>query len=259
MKKFYLIAAMALTTLAASAQQRLMLSTYNGTNLEKFDGKTCQVTVSRYVFTGWNTIALPFALTEDEVNDVFGSDCKLEKLVDAEQAGDKVVISFQDCKAGGMEANTPYILYYTGEAGTKKIAKNALVADADPTLSIMVKGSTETVTMSGAKAKLEGAGLYGVLAKDNSEAKFVKVGDSANIFYATRCYIKLTSGNATQLLTRHLAANETAGIAAVAGNNEVVDVYTVGGVKIASKVKAGAVNNMQPGIYVVNGQKVLVK
>jgi hypothetical protein len=259
MKKFYLIAALAFTTLAASAQQKLYLSTYNGTNLEQFDGKMCDVSVSRYVFTGWNTIALPFNLDEAEVNTIFGDNCRLEKLVAAEQSGNSLVVSFQDCKEEGMKANTPYILYYSGEPGTKKIAKHATVADGEASISVMVKGSAETVTMSAAKSKLEGTGLYGVLARDNSEAKFVKVGDTANIFYATRCYIKLSQDETTQLITRHLAAGETTGIAAVAAKGERVDVYTVGGQKVASDLNASQVNSLKPGIYVVKGQKILVK
>ncbi len=39
MKKFYLIAVMTLMALTVSAQQRLSLSTYAGSNLEKVDGQ----------------------------------------------------------------------------------------------------------------------------------------------------------------------------------------------------------------------------
>ena len=67
MKKFYLIAIMAVATLTASAQQILNISTYSGTNLQKYDGTECKVNVNRYVFTGWNTIAMPFEMTEAEL------------------------------------------------------------------------------------------------------------------------------------------------------------------------------------------------
>ena len=62
MKKFYLIALMAVMTLAASAQQRVVINTGSGTNLEKYDGVQCQVTANRYLFHGWNTLALPIDL-----------------------------------------------------------------------------------------------------------------------------------------------------------------------------------------------------
>ena len=102
MKKFYLIALMAVMTLAASAQQRVVINTGSGTNLEKYDGVQCQVTANRYLFHGWNTLALPIDLTTEELNECFGADCRLEKLVFAESKAGSVVLYFQDCKAEGM-------------------------------------------------------------------------------------------------------------------------------------------------------------
>ena len=258
MKKFYLIAAMALATLTTNAQQKLYLSTYNGTDIAKYDGATCDVTVNRYVFKGWNTVSLPFELSEQELNETFGSDCRLEKLVSVDETANGIQLNFQDCKANGMQANTPYILYYTGEAATKKIAKEALISNEAATLSYTTK-SGETVSMCGAQKHLDGKGLYGVMAIDNADAKFVKVGENTNGFYATRCYIQLSSGNMQTLTTRHLAAGEVTGIQAVATEKEIVDVYSTSGAKVASKVRASKVNSLKPGIYVVKGQKVLVK
>lgn len=258
MKKFYLMAALAVATLAANAQEKLYLSTYNGTNLEKSDGNVCNITVNRYMFTGWNTIALPFNVTEQELNETFGSDCRLERLVGAENVAGGVQLCFQDCKAAGMQANVPYILYYTGETANKKLVKEARVTKGTAALSFTTKNG-ETVTMATTNEKIDGVGFYGVLARDNQEAKFVKVDASLNGFLATRCYIQLSNGNDAKLFTRHLAANETTGIDAVANGKQKVDVYTTAGVKVASGIRAAEVNNLQPGIYVVNGQKIMVK
>ena len=259
MKKFYLIAAMAVATLAAQAQEKFVLSTFNGTNIEKYDGKVCNVTTNRLMFKGWNTIALPFALTEAELNETFGNDCRLEKLVGAEACGSTIQLNFQDCKAEGLKANTPYILFYTGQTASKKIAKETLVTDETPALSFNVKGSNETVLMSGVQSHIDGVGLYGILAADNGEAKFVKVDETKNGFYATRCYVKLSSGTNKTLVARHLAAGETTGIDAVAKSSETVDVYNTAGVKVASQIKASEVNKLQPSVYIIKGQKVLVK
>lgn len=258
MKKFYLIAAMAVATLTASAQQKLYLSTYNGTNLENCDGKVYNVTVNRYVFQGWNTIALPFAVSEQELNETFGNDCKLEKLIGANQTNGGVQLYFQDCKAGGIEPNVPYILYFTGETANKKLVKEARINNSDAALNYTLPNG-ETVTMAAVLQKTQGTGCYGVLARDNAEAKFAKVDESLNGFLATRCYIQLSSGNDTQLFTRHLAQGETMGIENVANDSKLVDVYNTAGVKVASQVRANQVSTLQPGIYVINGQKILVK
>lgn len=258
MKKFYLMAALAVATLAANAQEKLYLSTYNGTNLEKYDGNVCNVTVNRYMFTGWNTIALPFEVSEQELNETFGSDCRLERLVGVENVAGGVQLCFQDCKAQGIQPNVPYILYYNGETANKKLVKEARVTKGTAALNFNTKNG-ETVTMATTNEKIAGVGFYGVLARDNQEAKFVKVDASLNGFLPTRCYIQLSNGNDTKLFTRHLAAGEITGIDAIATNQQKVDVYNTAGVKVATGIRAAEVNNLQPGIYVVNGQKIMVK
>ena len=260
MKKLLVIAAMAACTLGAQAQERLVLSTYNGTSLTRYDGKVCNVTVNRYMFTGWNTIALPFAMTEQELNDVFGSDCRLERLASAEdntQGG--VTLNFINCKENGLQANTPYMLYYTGESATKRIAKEATVTDAQAALTFTTQ-SGEVVTMEGARVHTNGDGLYGVLARDNAEVRFTAVdNEQTNGFYATRCYIRLNSGATKLLIAQHLGYGEAASISAIAGQSEQVDVYNAAGTKVASMIPAAEVNNLRPGLYIVKGQKIMVK
>jgi len=259
MKKLLIIAAMAAITLGVQAQEKLTLSTYNGTNIARYDGKVCQVNVSRYMFTGWNTLSLPFSMTEQELNEAFGSDCQLEKLVSAEDNVQGITLNFIDCKAGGLQANTPYMLYYTGESATKKIVKEAEVTDA-PSAIILNTPCGDVVTMTGASKHTEADGLYGVMARDNSEVKFVSVGgENTNGFYATRCYIRLASGTDKLLTARHLGYGQATSIAAIASQDELVDVYNTAGTKVASQVRASEVNSLRSGLYIVKGQKILVK
>ena len=258
MKKIYMIALMAVVSMTAYAQQNLTLSTYNGTNLTRFDGKECNVSVSRYVFNGWNTVSLPFAMSEDELNEVFGANCKLEKLIGVEESGSALVLNFQDVKKNGLEANVPYLLYYTGENGVKQIKKTAKIENATSALSFTTSHG-ETVTMAGASTHVLGVGYYGILAVDNAEAQFVQVDETKSGFYATRCYVQLSSGNSRKIVTQHVGAGELTSIQTVANANESVDVYNLSGVRVARKLRASDVNNLNPGIYVVKGQKIIVK
>ena len=257
MRKFYFIMAFAISAMAVNAQQVLNLSTSNGSNLQKYDGQVCKVNVNRYVFNGWNTISLPFDLSESELSEAFGSDCRLEKLVGVDANGGSVSLFFQDCKTEGIKANVPYILYYSGENGSKRISKETLVTQGEAILEYHV--GSEYVQMAAAQKACKGTGLYGILAADNSEAKFVAVDDAKGGFHATRCYIKLDSGNDMPLVTYHLAVGETTSISAITANNGKVDVYNIAGQKVASGISAAQMQKLQPGIYVVNGQKVLVK
>ncbi len=255
MKKLLLMAAFALSCIGTSAQQTLTLSTYKGTDIKKYAGKKMNVTLNRYIFKGWNTISLPISMSEAEVNATFGSDCKLEKLVGVENNGTGVVLNFQNCKAEGIKANTPYILHYAGESGSKKIqAENAEVQEGESAITFTAAGTGETVTMAAAQMQTEAQGLYGILAKDNAEAAFVNVDNTTNGFYATRCYVKLSGGNSTLLTTNHLAEGEVTSINAIAKQGEQVEVYNLSGVKVADSVQG-----LQKGIYVVKGKKVMVK
>ena len=254
MKKLLLMAAIALSSIGANAQQNLTLSTYKGTDLAKYTGKTLNVSVNRYVFNGWNTISLPFDLTEAQVNEAFGNDCRLERLVGVENDGSNIRLNFQDCKAEGIRANVPYILHYTGETGTKSFkTEGVAVYDAPSAITFTAEGTGETVTMACAKTQKAAEGLYGILAKDNAEATFVNVNSISTGFYATRCYIQLSNGNSTLLTTNHIGSDVT-DIKSVVKAGERVEVYNLSGVKVAEDVKG-----LKRGIYVVKGKKVMVK
>lgn len=258
MKKFIFSAALVLACCGASAQEQITLSTYNGTNLAPYANKTYNVKVTRYIFNGWNTISFPFDMTSAQMEEVFGSDSKLECLAGVENDGKGIKLNFRNCKAEGIKANVPYILYYTGQTGSKVInVDGATIIDAIPQLTFTAQGTGETVTMACAKNKREAKGLYGILAKDNEEAAFVNVDDVKNGFYATRCYIQLSGGNATMLSTNHIEG--TVGIGSVLAQGEQADVYNVSGVLVAHNAALPQIQSLQPGIYVIKDKKVMVK
>lgn len=258
MKKSFLIAAFALGTLAASAQT-VSLSTYKGTDIAKFDGQALKVSVSRYVLNGWNTISLPFAVPAEMVEEVFGSDCRLEKLVGAEGNASQITLNFMDCKAEGMEAGAPYILYYSGQPTVKRIVvDNAVLQNTQSPAVFRTVGGVE-VTFAGVQQQKEGEGLYGILAKDNAEATFVNAGAVANGFFATRCSISLSSGTYAQITTNHLSAGEATSVSTVLRTNEKADVYSLSGTKVANGLNANSIGSLPAGVYVVNGKKVTVR
>ncbi len=57
----------------------------------------------------------------------------------------------------------------------------------------------------------------------------------------------------------HLGAGEVTSINEIAAASDIVDVYNVLGMRVASNITAADVNNLTPGIYVVKGRKILVK
>ncbi|MBR6284874.1 MAG: hypothetical protein IKR25_11370 [Muribaculaceae bacterium] len=257
MKKLFCMIALAGMALTAWSQTPLRLSTYNGTAVERYDGQQCDVTVDRYLVNGWNTVSLPFAMSEQEIDDALGQGVQLERLVGVSQHGTDITLYFQDCKGEGIQANKPYILYYPGETGTKTLRVNAYVANKESKVTFTTGAGVE-VTMSGAALKTNGKGLYGILVVNNSDANFTHI-DKDNVFYATRCYINIPGEQQYNLTACHFAPSEVTSITDIAAENDIVDVYNVMGMRVAHGIQAGEVNNLEPNIYIVNGRKVLVK
>lgn len=259
MKKFYLLAVMAVISLSVSAQQTLNISTYSGSDLTKYEGLTKNVSLNRYMFQGWNTICLPISLTEAEVNEAFGSDCRLETLVGVENNGAEIILNFQDVKEGGIQANHPYIIYFNNETQNVRVSKeNATIKNDNTTVSFSDNQGI-TVTFAGTYKKHDSKGLYGILAKDNSESSFVNVDNYPNGFFATRCFITLSNGNSTTLKANHIKAGDITAINSVLASNERVDVYNVSGVKVGQNMSVNDINNLNKGVYVIKGKKIAVK
>lgn len=259
MKKLLFLATIALTNICVKAQTTLTLSTYSGTDLTKYAGKTLNISANRYLFTGWNTISLPFSMTEEQINETFGHNCKLEKLVGVEHDGHNIKLNFQDCKPAGIQANVPYILYYMGDTGDKKIlVKNTTISNTHAPITFALQGTNLSVTMSGTQQLRKSQGVYGILGKDNDEAFFVNVDNVETGFYATRCYIELSNGNSSILTTNHIDKDIT-NIQSIVKPNEHVDVYNISGIKVASQINLPEISKLQSGIYVVKGKKILVE
>ena len=258
MKKLLCMIALAGFALTAWSQTPLRLSTYSGTSLDRYDGQLCDVTADRYLFNGWNTISMPFAMTEQEIDDALGQGVRLERLVGVNQQGNEIVLNFQDCKAEGIQANMPYILYYPGETGSKRLHVITQVTKKESKVSFTTNGGVE-VTMNGAAVKTDGKGHYGILAINNVDANFTSIDNDKSFFYATYCYINISGEQQFTLIPNHLGAGEVTSINEIAAASDIIDVYNVLGMKVANNIKAGDVNNLTPGIYVVKGRKILVK
>ncbi len=258
MKKLFCFIALTAFALTVCAQKSLKLSSYNGTSVERYDGQVCNVNIDRYMFNGWNTISLPFSMTEQEIDEALGQGVKLERLVGLTQQGSEIVLNFQDCKSQGIEANKPYILYYPGETGTKNFHANSLIANKESKVTLTTSEGVK-VTMGGAAFKTEGKGLYGIVAINNDDANFIPVEADNTFFYATRCFISIPGEEHFTLKANHLAKGEITSITDIAADNDIVDVYNLLGMRVAHNIKAGDVNKMAPNIYIVNGHKVLVK
>lgn len=201
--------------------------------------KAANVSITRQVYTGINTLCLPFYVSKDDL----GAQAIATYTSNEEKEG-KTIINFD--KQLNVEANTPFIAQFD-EANAKEpltFTDKGVVATPED----MGNPFTGTYTPGSA------AGKYGL----NAEGLFQKGGDNAKI-NAFSAYLTLTEAQAAKPILLAIGG-ETTGInaATIANGNETVKVYNLQGRLVAT---AKSLNDLHlaSGVYIVNNKKVIVK
>ncbi len=247
-----------------------------------------------FVKNEWNSLIMPVDLTKAQFDEAFGSDAKLAKANKVYDSNGNLVIGFSlveedkdNANSAYLAANTPYIIYI----GKKATTQNITTIDAGPISgeiykvdnSLAAGGVTFTydndkatnpieqnfpvdsaITTKWGMTVLKFIGSY-----DNHQD--LKVGNyiwNNGKLYLTknnhwmkgyRCWLVPTwSGSATgnaKLLTFGFGNGETTGInmPSMGNTSGSTKVYNLNGQRVDNML------GVQPGIYIVNGKKVVVK
>lgn len=217
------------------------------------------VTLKRSMVKGeWNTICLPFALTEDKAKAAFGDNVKIVEL-DTDAAVDANVLSFKP--STGIVAATPYLIKPSAvsETGTytfegvdiaeKNINdKNAYTFNLSVDNPISFKGIYNKVNITENVQKSFPNNYAAFLGDGN---KIYKAGTGMTKGF--RAYFAIPNGAAASALRVVIDGTATS-IKNI--DSEVVEsnapVYNLQGLRVNG-------NNLTPGIYVKAGKKFVVK
>ena len=205
-----------------------------------------------------STICLPVALSQDDVESIFGTDTKFYDLKSVDVK--KYTIDATQVTEDGMKADHPYIIYLpdTYDFGSVK---------GSFTIPATSKEAPH-VALSG------GYTFYGNYEQDsiyyNDKEKCYNFGSAeGGRFYRVkyagvvskpfRAYIKADnpSSSPAKMFVLNIVDDTTTGIEKVkeASDNADGPVYTLTGVRVAEKFSS----TLPPGIYIQNGRKVIVK
>ncbi len=212
----------------------------------KADEAKVEVNVSKG--EGWSTLILPFNVKAGDLQGLkaytWGSVTTESKALELNEESD------------GIKANTPYIVY--GEGSTYTFSGYGLAT----------KDSYETEFMTGVYAAdstdvPEGSYVLGNWneSEGGDGVAFYKVGANPIKLGPYKAYVNASAvaGINAQVLkfpTRDLPSHVTAATVEAA----TVDVYSVSGILVRSKVAAGeALEGLPKGVYIVNGEKKAVK
>ena len=212
-------------------------------NIEAWENS--DITLNRtLVADKWNTLCVPFAISEEEIKANFGEGTLVEKF----EAVNGNTVNFTD--ATSIEAGVPYLIKPTVAGTTYTFNGKDIIADAPKT-----KGNAD-VTFQGIYSPTDITNDGTVKAAgvtEDGKVLFVNTGSKTKAF---RCFFTLND-NATispAMLKISIKGVETAINSIVMGNNNAADnaIYNLQGQRVNG-------NSLTNGIYIKNGKKFAVK
>ncbi len=245
-------AMMANTKLEYLGLEQLELDEKDETYEAPVGEKHVDVTLTRSLKSGdkWNTFCVPFDMTAEQLAENHITEVRTLKET-SEVQGEAITLFFD--KVDEIKASVPCLVKvgedYTGTISMKNITVNA----AEPGSLL----STPGITMQGNYAAMNvPQGAFFINNNVFYEADVTNVSLKGFRAYIT---IEEPAIEVNRMLIN--IDGEVTGIEEVLGSetsDEAVDVYTLSGVKMKSGVKRSeALDGLQRGIYVVNGEKVV--
>lgn len=267
MKKTLLLtmAVAMMCTTTASAQQKMKTLSTNGMALDvtQLENSDQTVLLTRYLFAGYNTICLPVTLSAQQLART-GSGLKVERLSGIAQQGNTLSLYFTECTDQGIEAGMPYLIY-SPKAQYMRVRNTEATAVSTTLQTVrMTDGEGNQVAFSSSWNGRQRTGQYGIPAKQNvSVLESVLTRTSGQTFLPTRCAIswEQQAPTAVNIDIKHAQAPaNTTAIKELSQKQGTFDVYDLNGRLMLQQVTAAqAKSQLGRGVYVVGGEKVIVK
>lgn len=212
-------------------------------NIEAWENS--DITLNRtLVANKWNTLCVPFAISEEEIKANFGEGTLVEKF----EAVNGNTVNFAD--AISIEAGVPYLIKPTVAGTTYTFNGKEVSADAPKTegnADVTFKGiySPTDITNNGS---IKAAGIT-----EDGKVLFVNAGSQTKAF---RCFFTISDNTSITpaMLKISIKGVETAINSIVMDNSNATDnaVYNLQGQRVNG-------NSLTKGIYIKNGKKFAVK
>ena len=191
----------------------------------------------------WNTFCLPFAVSEEMVNDVFGSDCQIREYDNM----DGTTMNFKS--ASSIEAGKPYLIKPASDVVNPTFTGVSIVA-GDP-VAVPTSGSYQMKGTYG----LTDLATNGTNLFLGDQDKFYIPSVSGKTMKGMRAYFIVPSGTSATALRANIDGKVTA-IDHINGAEVVgaAPVYNLQGQYVGTSL-----NGLPRGIYVQNGKKMVVR
>lgn len=210
------------------------------------------VRLDRKLGEKWNTIVLPFALTEAQVTEMFGEGAKVAAYKGSTVNGNHVTLNFEEQTS--MEANTPYMIK-PGTDASKKV--NGIILESASGLKKVEDANNNGITFVGNYTTGQALQQNSFFISNNT---FYRAsGQETMKAYRATFQVPATLTEAKTMNT--VFAGEGGSVTAIddiqVSPQGSFDVYHINGMLV--KKNAIDLNGLDKGIYIINGKKYVVK
>lgn len=218
------------------------------------EAKNVNVTLKRTLYGdgGWNTLCVPFTLTEAQTKAAFGADVELRELESV--AGNTLTFK----KVNSVTANVPCLIKLS-EAYAKDTytfpGVNTVAAKVDDFGSDKVNAAISFIGIYSSKDVTE----WAIEGKD-----YVAYLGANNTFFKAKADTKMKAFRAFFVIPENTPASAVKAV--IDGNATGIEDLVIDGVKANGRVYnlngqyvGNSLNGLQSGIYIQNGKKIVIK
>lgn len=224
----------------------------------------------------WSTICLPFAMDNTQVKTAFGDDVKMAEFTGCEvdDAVTNIVVNFASIETPAIEANHPYLIKVANAVSQFEVDNVNIAPSEDPRIDkdeLVVGSGTprdpyryyyNSFVGNYVAQTILGQENYPVLYLTGNNFRYskgnVKMKAFRGYFDLIDLYEYLENESETGAKIGFSVDDEATAIDGINAEQRVVEgVYDLQGRKVM--VKDGDINNLQRGIYIINGKKVAIK
>lgn len=165
----------------------------NSTVIATYADKQANVTLNRNILADgtWYTLCLPFDMSAEKVNEVFGAST-IAELTSAEDRGSLIHLNFDYVHA--IEAGKAYLIKPGHDFVAGTVIPNVQIKNADPIVSVAKDGEADLMHFQGTynKTTLMGANIRFVAADNYLYSPNSAIGTPMGAF---RCYFTIPTGS----------------------------------------------------------------
>ena len=222
--------------------------TDNSVVVEANDDKSVNIMLERNLSNEyWNTLCLPFDMTEKQVSEIYGANTKIREFNRVEN-GALVFVKATDISAG-----KPCLIKPENSVAGSVMLRSTVKACLVPSVYVDNEHNEYRFVGIVSPTALEASDLF--IGTDSNLYYPDMDTEGANVINGMRAYIQLPEGTDAKSLTMNLDGNEatevsTARRASNAGNL----VYTMSGQLVGKSLV-----NLKKGIYITKGKKIIIE